>query len=103
MARLDDFVKSKGVARVDYIKADIEGGELNLLRGGENVLETFHPNILIEIVDIHCRRFGHAPQDVCQYLLERATPADIFNEQGELLDLDPKHLPNGNFLFEQSR
>ncbi len=103
LTRLDDFVQSRGLARVDFIKADIEGGELNLLRGGENLLKTFYPRILIEIVDIHCQHFGHAPQDVYRYLVERGYTGRYINDQGALLDLDPRHLPNGNFLFEQKQ
>lgn len=100
MTRLDDFVKAECLDRVDFIKADIEGGELGLLRGGENLLKTFRPSILIEIVDIHCRRFGHAPQDVYQYLVERGYTGRYITDRGDLVDLDPWHLPNGNFLFE---
>ncbi|OBI13353.1 hypothetical protein A5713_02635 [Mycobacterium sp. E2497] len=100
MTTLDDFARDKGLTRVDFIKADIEGGELALLQGGENLLTTFHPSILIEIVDIHCRRFGHAPQDVYQYLAERGYRGRYISDRGDLLDLDPQHLPNGNFLFE---
>lgn len=100
MTRLDDFVAEKKLTRVDFLKADIEGGELNLLRGAEQMLESLRPRILIEIVDIHCRRFGHAPEDVYQYLIERGYTGRYITDQGDLLDLDPEHLPNGNFLFE---
>ncbi|MGD1237797.1 FkbM family methyltransferase [Mycobacterium seoulense] len=100
MTRLDDFADDRGLTRVDFIKADIEGGELGLLRGGESLLQTFHPRILIEIVDIHCRRFGHTPQDVYQYLVERGYEGRYITDGGDLVDLDPQHLPNGNFWFE---
>jgi hypothetical protein len=100
MTRLDDFVNDKCPTRVDFIKADIEGGELALLQGGEQLLKTFRPTILIEIVDIHCRRFGHAPEDVYNFLIGKGYIGRYITAQGDLLDLDPRHLPNGNFLFE---
>ncbi|WP_197514370.1 FkbM family methyltransferase [Mycobacterium sp. E342] len=100
MTRLDDFVDDKGLTRVDFIKADIEGGELALLRGGEQLLTKFHPTILIEIVDIHCQRFGHSPEDVYNCLVGKGYTGRHITAQGELVDLDPRHLPNGNFLFE---
>lgn len=100
MTRLDDFVDDRGLNRVDFIKADIEGGELALLRGAEQLLTTFRPSILIEIVDIHCQRFGHSPEDVYDCLVEKGYTGRHITAQGELVDLDPRHLPNGNFLFE---
>jgi FkbM family methyltransferase len=100
MTRLDDFVNDKNLTRVDFIKADIEGGELALLRGGEHLLKTFRPTILIEIVDIHCRRFGHTPEDVYDCLIGSGYTGRYITAQGELVDLDPRYLPNGNFLFE---
>ncbi|MCV7347648.1 FkbM family methyltransferase [Mycolicibacterium rhodesiae] len=100
MIRLDDFATEKNLTRLDFIKADIEGGELNLLRGAENLLKTFRPSILIEIVDIHCRRFGHTPQDVYEFLVERDYVGRYITDRGDLVDLDPRRLPNGNFLFE---
>jgi FkbM family methyltransferase len=103
MTRLDDLMEEKSLERVDFIKADIEGGELALLRGGDLLLKTFRPSILIEIVDIHCRRFGHAPEDVYRHLVERGYVGRYITDRGDLIDLDPRRLPNGNFLFEPQR
>ncbi len=33
---IDDFVRQKGITRVDYIKVDIEGSELRALHDAEN-------------------------------------------------------------------
>jgi FkbM family methyltransferase len=40
---LDAFVRSHGLTRVDFIKADIEGWELRALKGGEATLRSFSP------------------------------------------------------------
>jgi len=44
---LDDFVIKHGIDRVDFIKMDIEGAEMAALRGMENVLRRYKPNLAI--------------------------------------------------------
>jgi len=46
---IDDFVKEEGIARVDYIKMDIEGSELRALQGAEETIRTFKPRLAISI------------------------------------------------------
>ncbi len=54
---LDDFVERREMTKVDFIKADIEGAERNMLRGAKNVLRTFAPKLSI------CTY--HLPDDPC--------------------------------------
>jgi FkbM family methyltransferase len=44
---LDKFVEDNNLERVDFIKADIEGSERDLLKGATNVLKTFAPKLAI--------------------------------------------------------
>ncbi|MCL2218286.1 MAG: FkbM family methyltransferase [Chitinispirillia bacterium] len=44
---LDAFVSGNGIKRVDFIKADIEGAERDMLRGATNVLKAFAPKLAI--------------------------------------------------------
>jgi len=44
---LDSFVERNNIERVDFIKADIEGAERNMLRGAKNVLQRFSPKLSI--------------------------------------------------------
>ncbi len=46
---IDDFVKEEGIARVDYIKMDIEGSELKALQGAEETIRTFRPKLAISL------------------------------------------------------
>jgi len=46
---IDDFVKQKGIAKVDYIKMDIEGSELKALQGAEGTIRTYRPKLAIAL------------------------------------------------------
>ena len=109
MRKLDDVIKEQKINKVNFIKADIEGGELNMLKGAEKLLENFRPKILIEIVDMHCQRFGHFPEDVYQFLINKGYKGLFIGNEytkekanikiDELIKLNVNNLLNGNYFF----
>jgi FkbM family methyltransferase len=44
---LDSFVKEFKITRLNFIKMDVEGAEIEALKGAKNVLKYFSPNIAI--------------------------------------------------------
>jgi len=44
---LDDWVEKNNIDRIDFIKADIEGAERNMLRGATKILKRFAPTLSI--------------------------------------------------------
>jgi FkbM family methyltransferase len=46
---LDDF----GIASVDFVKIDVEGHEIEVLKGGAKTIEQSRPIVLIEVKDDH--------------------------------------------------
>ena len=44
---LDEWAAEHGLPRVDYIKADIEGSELDMLRGAAGLIREHRPRIAI--------------------------------------------------------
>jgi FkbM family methyltransferase len=48
VVRLDDWTQRDSLNRVDFIKLDIEGGELDALLGAPRMLSEFHPIIVAE-------------------------------------------------------
>ena len=44
---LDEFVEKQKIQKVDFIKADVEGSEYDLLIGAKNVLKKFEPKLAI--------------------------------------------------------
>lgn len=49
--KLDDFTVEKGLRKIDFIKIDVEGFEMKVLRGSERTLREFKPKLFIEIDD----------------------------------------------------
>lgn len=51
---LDDFLDDRpGIEMVDWIKMDVEGAELEVLKGAERTLHLSRPNILVENHSFH--------------------------------------------------
>ncbi len=51
----DKFTEETGIVP-DLMKIDVEGSELNLLRGAENILKKHHPSIVLSIHSTDLRR-----------------------------------------------
>ena len=47
LTTIDDFVREKNIPKVDFIKMDIEGAELDALKGAINTIKTFKPKLAI--------------------------------------------------------
>jgi FkbM family methyltransferase len=71
---LDEFVRQNHLDRVDFIKADIEGAERNMLQGAKEVLKKFAPKLSI------CTY--HRPDDprVIRKLIQEGNPNYIITE-----------------------
>ena len=66
----DEWKLKEGVDNVDLVKLDVEGAELNVLRGMKNTLERQNPRILIELHPNQLKSFGSSPSDIIRFLSE---------------------------------
>jgi FkbM family methyltransferase len=67
--RLDDVLAAHDIDCVDFIKLDVEGGELAVLQGARRLLQTSpRPAILAEVQDIRTRPWGYAAREIVQLL-----------------------------------
>jgi FkbM family methyltransferase len=60
---LDDVVLTGRLPRPDFIKIDVEGGELNVLKGAQKLISQYLPVIIFETND-NCLRFDYTRDDL---------------------------------------
>ena len=65
---LDDLAESCGLARLDFVKLDVEGWEARVLGGARRSLQRFHPALMIELVEGHLARAGSTAGEVWDLL-----------------------------------
>lgn len=69
LMRLDTYLERERLELVDFIKVDIEGGELDFFKGAIGLLSRPpRPVILCELEDIRAQAWGHKAHDVETYL-----------------------------------
>ncbi|HEV2856125.1 MAG TPA: FkbM family methyltransferase [Thermoanaerobaculia bacterium] len=68
LTTLDAYAAERGVERVDFLKCDVEGAELAVLRGGAGLLERHRPVLHLEVFPAWTRDFGYGPGEVAGFL-----------------------------------
>lgn len=74
--RLDDLVQQQGLSPPAVVKMDVEGAEFEVLKGAQEVLETYHPALLIEV---HTLRAG---LEITDWLGKRGYELEILGMKG---------------------
>jgi len=65
---LTKFINLKKIKRVDFIKLDVDGHELDVLKSGEKILKTKKPVIFIEIAPYLYPEFGYKCSELINYI-----------------------------------
>lgn len=66
--RLDSYLAAAGPGRVDFVKIDVEGAELHVIRGLLKTLAMHQPMVAIEVYAEWTRGFGYQPADLIDLL-----------------------------------
>ena len=64
ITKLDTFVEENNIEECDLIKVDIEGAELDFLKGGANFINKYRPIILSEFNPYHVQVFGYTFKEI---------------------------------------
>ena len=51
--KLDDWAEQENLKKIDFIKIDVEGNEMQTLRGAKTVIKKFHPTMMVEMEQRH--------------------------------------------------
>jgi FkbM family methyltransferase len=65
--RLDDMFNAKS-CNIGLIKIDVEGAEMEVLRGAEEMLKRFKPNLVIEVHGFALPKFGSSVSELRGFL-----------------------------------
>jgi FkbM family methyltransferase len=95
---LDDLCARERIHRLDFVKIDIEGAELSVLRGGGDTLAAHRPTFLIEIEERHVGKYGIKAVDVIDYLAARGYRMHIWRDSVWCIT-DRVTLAGRNYLF----
>lgn len=72
MIPFDEFWPTLGWSRLDLVKIDVEGAEIDILAGMESVLEKYHPHLFVEIHPLHLKKVFHSSAgEVLRLLTEK--------------------------------
>ncbi len=115
LTTLDHFIEDQGLERVDFIKIDVEGFELETLTGAQKTLASLHPAIMVECEQRHLNPqnlslrqvfeaiqkhnyTGHFFPNATQTPIESFAPATHQNQTGDRFWDHPTY--TNNFLFQ---
>ena len=94
---LDRILADGADREIGYVKCDVEGYELPVLRGGENLLRRYRPVVQCEIIEAHERPYGYGPGDLVAFM--EGLGYGLHACEGESIaacGLSPRHY---NYLF----
>ena len=66
--KLEDFILAENLKKVDFIKLDVDGYELDVLSSGENFLKNNKPVIFIEIAPYLYPEFGYNCKELVSFI-----------------------------------
>lgn len=93
---IDDFVAARGIARIDFIKLDIEGWEHHALRGGAEALRRWKPALLAEVDDPMLRASGTSAAELWDFLAGLGYRAALLDDPDAVC---PTYEGSADYLF----
>jgi FkbM family methyltransferase len=86
---LDSFCSTHGITRIDLLKIDVEGAELDVLRGAKRLLESGAIRcVLFEVSPVMVEGMGYTAQEISSFLRERGFALHGLAERGSLSRVD---------------
>ena len=81
---LDEYVREQNIQRVDVIKLDVEGGEIDVLRGAAKVFGEMRPLLICEVLDATTHAWGYDASEIIRAVRNYDYDWFDFNFDGSL-------------------
>ena len=94
VVRLDEWVSANKLEKVDFIKIDVDGHEIDVIEGGYQVLERFSPIIIMEFSEYIFEERGRSFDELIEIL--KKLQYSCYTTSGNHLKMDEslkKHIP----------
>lgn len=95
---LDDWFVSNGVERIDFLKMDVQGAEIDILKGGSEVITRFRPAIFAEAAPSTQSDSRQSLEDLYDILSVYGYRVYHIGKNGELQPITKSSLTIGNWL-----
>ncbi|WP_192476295.1 FkbM family methyltransferase [Arthrobacter sp. AET 35A] len=97
---IDSFCDQQGLEDLAFIKVDVEGFELDVVKGAQTMIERCRPSMLIEIEDRHTARYGHTGAEVVAHILNTWPEYRLYRwAKDAWIATDAVHPATRNYLF----
>jgi FkbM family methyltransferase len=111
LTSIDAQAEGLSIHRLDFMKIDVEGGELDVLKGASATLRRFQPLIYCELYARWADSFGYTPADLFEFIrslgytgarvirdgrahsmiLDGSAPTTLFDASTDVLFFTPRH------------
>jgi len=81
---LDHYLLERQIAQIDLMKIDVEGGELEVFRGSNRMLNTIRPILICEVLDWVTRPWGYAAREIVSFLHQHDYEWFDFRDDGTI-------------------
>jgi|GEM_PF-7134201 len=97
---LDNVVaERKDCSNVIFIKADVEGAEMQVLAGTVGIIEKFKPLVMLELQDKYLARFSNSLTEVIAWMQEKGY-YPFYVQGSKLIEWNNATISNtGNYVF----
>lgn len=97
---IDEVIRVLSIERLDFIKADIEGFELNMLQGAEKTLKQMKPAVYLEVNDAYLQRASATKEMIWAHMTALGyLPYRVDADTHRFIELDPKVAEGGDILW----
>lgn len=99
---LNNFIKKERIRHIDFIKIDVEGWDLQVLKGASDILKRKNaPDVMVEVMDEQLRRAGSSADELIKYMESFMYKPYIFTGRG-LRTYKNRGMRTLNLLFRRS-